>query len=100
MTIMIPSELEDRLKAEAVRRGVSTDQVAREIIAEHLPAARKEDRRSLSELFARWAAEDATDDAAELARRSEETEQFMCNLARNRKAMEGPDSRDLWPCRE
>lgn len=95
MTLTLSPELEARLQAEAARRGVSPDQLAQSLIAEHLPKA--ESGGSLAALFAEWAAEDATDDPEELARRQEEGEEFMRSLARNRKEMEGPAARELWP---
>ena len=48
-------------------------------------------------LLNQWDKEDATDDPEELARREQEGEEFMRNLARNRFDMEGPNARNLWP---
>jgi hypothetical protein len=78
MTLTFAPEIESALKEEAARHGIEAEDYA-------------------LDLFARWAREDATDDPAELARRQQEGEEFMQNLARNRMEMEGPNARKLWP---
>ena len=98
MTIALSPELEGRLKAEADRRGMKPDELAQQILTERLSAdapVRGPNQATL-DLLARWNAEDATGDPAEIARRTEEAEEFMQNLARNRIEMEGPNARKLW----
>lgn len=95
MTLTLSPELEARLRAEAARRGVSPNELAQDLISEHLP--KPESGSSLEALFAEWAAEDATDDPAEIERQRREGEEFMQGLNRNRLEMEGPNSRKPWP---
>ena len=99
MTITLPSEVESRLKAEG--RGVDPSQFASEIIRRALPGPTPTDPpvpdQATIDLLNRWEAEDYTDDPEELARRQKEGEEFMQNLARNRREMEGPSAKDLWP---
>lgn len=98
MTISIPPDLEKRLKEEASRRGVGADQCAVELIARALPGAHP--NQASLDLLAKWDAEEATDDPAEIERRRVEAEEFMQSLARSRVEMEGPQARKLWPCPE
>src|SRR5579862_2493376 len=98
MTISIPPELEKRLIDEASRRGVAAEQCAAELIAKGLPAERS--NQASLELLAKWDAEEATDDPAEIERRRRDAEDFMQSLARSRVEMEGPKARRLWPCPE
>jgi hypothetical protein len=93
MTIMLPPEIEARLKAEAAKHGVDLNEYAQRLIAQSLPPQVS----CRTSLFAKWDAEDETDDPEELARQRAEAEQFMQNLARNRIEMEGPNARKLWP---
>jgi hypothetical protein len=48
-------------------------------------------------LFSEWEWQNATTDPAELQRRTEEGEQFMVDLNRNRTESEGSQARKLWP---
>jgi hypothetical protein len=64
----------DRLAQEARLRNLDPAQYARQLLVQALPSA--EPARSLRETFARWDAEDRTDDPTELQRRQEEWEQF------------------------
>lgn len=95
MTIHLPPELEERLKVEAARHGVEPSEYVAGLIEKAI-APPPTDNRATMELFARWEAEDATDDPDELARRQREGEEFMQNLNRNRLEMEGPNSRMPW----
>lgn len=99
LTLKLPKEIESRVREEATRRGLAAEEYATNLIAESLPATTQtsETKNSLSALFAEWAAEDATDDPEELARRQKESDELMEGLARNRLEMEGPNARKLWP---
>jgi hypothetical protein len=91
MTLAIPAELEDRLRLQARRLGVSVDEYAAKLLAANLPPAARE--QSLAELFANWALEDATDDPDEIARRNAEFEELKQAMNRSRVQMEGPGAR-------
>lgn len=95
MTIALPPEIEDRLKGEALRHGLPAEEYAKKLILEHLPPAGNGE--SLTDLFAKWDAEDATSDPAEIARRDRELEEFKDSMNRNRQDMEGPGARKLFP---
>jgi hypothetical protein len=82
LTIQLPDDLATELRREAERLGVEPQRYAVQIIQQHLPAAER--AKSLHDLFARWAAEDATDDPQELARRQQEWEQLKRALDANR----------------
>ncbi len=95
LTIKLPPDVEKRLEGEASRQGLAAEEYAKNLIVEHLPAPK--DSKSLSELFDEWAAEDATDDPMEIARRNQDVEEFMEAMNRNRREMEGEGSRKLYP---
>jgi hypothetical protein len=76
LTISLDSDLEKRLTEEASRRGVDAAEYARRLLEEHLPATEGASDQATLDLFARWEAEDATDDPAELLRREAEWEQL------------------------
>ena len=95
MNISLPSDLESRLKNEASRHGVGAEEYARQVLIEHLPPLNG--GVSLAELFAQWETEDASSDPREIARRNQETEEFKQAMNHNRKDIEGPDSRRLFP---
>lgn len=82
ITIHIPDELSAQLEDEARRRGVEPQQFAVEIIRDRLPPVDK--AKALRSLFDQWAAEDATDDPAEIMRRREEWAQLKRALNENR----------------
>jgi hypothetical protein len=93
LTITVQGDLEDRLKRAADSAQLDPQVVAERVLDAHLP----EPNQSSLDLLAKWEAEESTTDPAELARRQSEGEQFMQNLAANRKAAEGPNARQLWP---
>lgn len=82
LTIELPEDLSSTLQQEAGRRGIEAEPLALQILRENLSASERS--RSLQELFAQWAAEDATNDPAELARRQVEWEQLKKSLDENR----------------
>ena len=96
LQIDLPAELTARLEAQAANLGIAPAAYARKLIEDSLLTPAKSNG-SLADLFARWAAEDPTDDPAEIERRTREGEELMQNLARNRIEMEGPNARKLWP---
>ena len=95
MTLTLSPELEARLRAEAARRGMDPSQFAAGLIEKAMQIPH-EDQATL-DLLAKWDAEDATDDPAEIERQRREGEEFMQGLNRNRLEMEGPNSRKPWP---
>jgi hypothetical protein len=100
MTLMLEltPELEDRLRREALRRGLAPEDYARDLLKQHLPESRP-DRPgdSLKALFASWEAEDRTDDPEEIARRKRDWEELARNLDRNRVDAGGTNVRRLFP---
>ena len=100
MTLMINlnAEAESRLKSAATRRGVKPEIYAKQIIEEHLPATEgvATDQTTL-DLLAKWDAEDATVDTAEIESRRKEVEDFKQALNDNRFQAEGPNSRKIYP---
>ncbi|MBI2298453.1 MAG: hypothetical protein HYU66_05790 [Armatimonadetes bacterium] len=83
---LTPQE-EARLRAAAERQGIAAEECARRLITEHLSGELTEEARLTRELFARWEAEDATDDPEELAARERELAEFMANMNANRLAV-------------
>lgn len=85
LEIEIPAETERRLKSEAARIGVDEAEYARRLVERGLPDSRPApvaDQATL-DLLAKWEAEDATDDPAEIARRHEEWEAFRRSMNAN-----------------
>ena len=95
LTIELPPDVEKRLQGEATRQGLAAEDYVKKLIVENLPS--HETAQSLTDLFAEWEAEDATDDPAEIARRNREVEELLQALDRNRREMEGEGSRKLLP---
>jgi hypothetical protein len=98
LTINLNSDAELRLKTAATRRGLEPEAYAKQIIEEHLPATEHavKDQATL-DLLARWDAEDATTDPAELASRRQELDEFGQALNENRLHAEGPAARKIFP---
>ena len=88
LTITLSDDLAGELRREAERRGVDPQRYAAQIITEHLPAAER--ARALRSLFDRWAAEDATDDPAELGRRQAELDDLKQAINANRTSGRKP----------
>ena len=95
MTITLPSELGNRLTRVAEICGLDPTEYARTLIESALSSS--ESNLPLIELFARWDAEDYTDDPAETARREEECKEFMRAMNRNRRESDGPNARIPYP---
>jgi hypothetical protein len=54
----LPADLEERLKQEARRRGVSPDAAAVQLLDQHLPSALDDRRAAAVAMLQRWAEED------------------------------------------
>jgi len=74
-------ETEARLKAEANTRGIPMEQYAGTVLEHALGQPSPDPTLGL---FAMWAAEDATDDPAEIERRRHECAELLVNLRANR----------------
>ena len=83
LTITIPPETERRLKTEAARLGVDETEFATRLIEQGLPKPRPVVDQATLDLLAKWDAEDATDDPAEIARRQGEWEEFSKSMNEN-----------------
>lgn len=97
MTITVSKDLEERLRSQAMLRGIEPDAYAARLLEQGLAANADESRDPTLDLIDQWDAEDATDDPEEIARRQKEAEEFMESLAKSRIEMEGPHARKLWP---
>lgn len=95
MTITLPHDIEAHLKKEAGRLGLDPNEYAAWLIQRGLTAANP--NQAALDLLAKWDAEEATDDPEELARRNREFEEFTEAMNRNRREMEGPDTRKIYP---
>lgn len=83
INVELTPEEEARLRAAARRQGLAAEECARRMIAANLvdePPA-----YTTAELFALWAAEDATDDPEELAARQREWEELRDALNATRR---------------
>jgi hypothetical protein len=83
LTLNLPTDLENRLRLEAERRGVEPESFALSLLEKHLVSQTVSPSNSLARLFAEWDAEDATTDPQELARRQKEWEELRASLNAN-----------------
>lgn len=99
LSVPINDELEQRLRGEAERQGMDVADYAARLLQRALAVkgTGEKPNQATLDLLAEWDAQDETSDPAEARQRSEEAEQFMRNLDRNRREMEGPNARRLWP---
>jgi hypothetical protein len=102
MTIKLPPELESKLKAAASARGVDANEYAVKLMDEVLSKEDPDDELAAPDegtlaLLDRWDQRDASDDPAAVQQAIRDAEAFMQNLDRNRREMEGPNARRLWP---
>ena len=101
MTIELSPEIENRLRSEAQRRGVGINECAQQLLNQVLPPKPMEQQQfpgqATIDLLNKWEADDWTDDPEELARRQQELEEFKAAMNRNRREMEGPNSRTPFP---
>ena len=98
LQIDLPADVNARLEAKAEGLGIAPAEYAKKLIIEHLPPAVPVPANgSLAELFAKWDAEDATNDPAEIEKRNREFEELKQAMNRNRLEMEGPNARKVWP---
>jgi len=98
MTIILGSETERRLIAEASRRGIGTEQLAEQLIDAGLGTSStpSTNQRSI-DILNEWEAETATTDPDEIARRRQEFEEFKRELNETRLATDGPGARVPFP---
>ena len=93
LTIQIDEDIARRLASEAGREGVDSQEYARRLIEEKVGRLEsKLPNRATLELLAQWDREDATDDAAEIARREEQLEELKKALNENRGSGRTPFS--------
>jgi len=85
LTIQIDEDLARQLAREAGREGVDSQEYARRLIEEKVGRLKSTPPNSATlELLAQWDCEDATDDAAEIARREEQLKELKMALNENR----------------
>lgn len=97
LTLELPPDVQAALNEAARRQGRTPEQAALETlrhayVAEPTTPPASANPASIDPtlaLFAQWAAEDATDDPEELARRNREGDEFMEQLRQNRFNLEG-----------
>ncbi len=88
LTLELPPEVEGALAEEARRKGTTPEQLVLIDLRQRYPAPGPR-ADTMTELFARWDAEDATDDPDELLRRNQEWETTKAALEANRFSLEG-----------
>ena len=71
LQITLPSQLEERLRQEAERRGQGEESVALRVLDQHLPPALDARQAAAVSLLRGWAAEDESLSAEELAANAE-----------------------------
>ena len=95
LTLDLPPEVEAALAEDARRKGTTpTEMILEDLRERYVPAQEAAlvsppARNPMLDLFAQWAAEDATDDPEEIARRNREWEETKANLEANRFSLEG-----------
>jgi len=102
LTLQLTPETEARLRAAAQRDGLDPAVYAERMLVEYLPAL--EPGVGAAEhsptpgpgattlaLFARWEAEDGTDDPEEIAARTREWEELKANLEANTLSLRVPE---------
>lgn len=92
LQINLSPELEARLKDAASREGLDEVEYARQLIEKSVSSAPPIRDQATLDLFAKWDAEDATDDPDEIARRQADWEEFK--KAMNEDSMSG---RPIYP---
>jgi hypothetical protein len=88
LTLELPPEVEGALADEARRKGMTPEQIVLENLRQRYPVIVPR-ADSMAALFAKWDAEDATDDPEELARRNQDWEMTKATLEANRFSLEG-----------
>jgi hypothetical protein len=91
LTVILPTELEQKVTAEAARQGIDAGEYTRRVLEEHLSESNPPDYATL-ELLAKWDDEDKTDDPAELERRRKDWEDLKQSLNENHSS-----NRQLFP---
>ncbi len=87
LELILPAQLEERLRQEAERQGLAPDAVTLQILDQHLPQPLDDRRAAATAMLHQWMEEDATanDDP-------EEAEQFFRDLDASRTS-----NRPLFP---
>jgi predicted DNA-binding protein len=102
MTLMIelPAELDGKLRNEAQLHGMDAQEYAKRLIeaglSTDIEVQKKLNQRTL-DLFAQWAARDATENEEEIAKRDRQVEDFKEAMNQNRRDSDGPDARIPYP---
>ena len=79
MTIALASELEQRVKTEATRTGVTADLYVNRLVDEHITLAERQRQQELLELLQSWIDNPASEEEG-----TESDEEFFRNLAQSR----------------
>ena len=93
LTLTLTPEKETRLAAQAHRAGLSLDEYVQRVIDQTAAAPDLPTPEPVSPtmaLFHRWSAEAATDDPAEIARRTQETDELTAALRAARLSLRTP----------
>jgi hypothetical protein len=78
LTIDLSPDEEVRLRVAAEKEGLEPEECARRLLTSQLPSLKPGE--ATRALFAAWAAEDATDDPEEIARRNQEWEELKAQM--------------------
>ena len=102
LTIALSPEAQRRLSSRARSEGVDLETLATRVLeaeAKRVAAAGSpaKPNESTLNLLSQWDQEEQTTDAAEIARRQQELEDFMQGINRARQDCEGPGSRKIYP---
>lgn len=89
LTIELDLAEETRLTAAAKQEGVAPEELARRVLAAHLPPLTEgvQEKDATLALFRQWAAEDADRTPEEIARENELWRQFQANVNETRGAL-------------
>ena len=96
LTLNISDEMERRLREEAARAGLEPGEFAQRVLSNHLTAP-EGPVQSVSDLFRQWEEDDPPADAADVAAREAEFEEFKAGMNRNRLESDGPGARIPYP---
>jgi uncharacterized protein YggE len=95
MTVQLRPEIEARLREQAERAKMEPGVYASSLIERGLTVG-PPDQATL-DLLARWKAEDRTDDPEEIGRREADVQEFMQEMNRTKREMEGANARIPYP---
>jgi len=86
LTIDLTPAEEARLTAAAQRQGAGMADVMKQLVAQHLPPAEREEPRTVAALLRGWLRDEATDDPEQIKKAQEELDEFKRNINANRAA--------------